>query len=242
MEWGALEVHGQTLSPLTPGLRRGLAAIAVLASVSFAASTTLFLYLTLRLILGRLTQPPEEPRAIESLPRSSHDTTEFTLGIEGIFTEGATESAFTRNKRRKAFSRLFTGPPPNQFLVLIYNLLLADMHQSLAFLLNAAWLNQDSITVSTPTCFAQGLLLSTGDLSSSIFITTIAVHTYLSVVRKRKPAQYLLYTVILCNWVFVYAISLLPIAATRNGADRGGFFVRAGAWVGSIPVPIEPFR
>jgi hypothetical protein len=44
----------------------------------------------------------------------------------------------------------------NQFIVLIYNLLLADLQQSLAFLLNAQWLAQDGIQVGTTTCWAQG--------------------------------------------------------------------------------------
>ena len=72
--------------------------------------------------------------------------------------------------------------PPNQFLILILNLLLADMHQGVAFLLNAEWLRRGAITVGTPTCFAQGLFISTGDLASSLFITAIAVHTYFSVI------------------------------------------------------------
>jgi hypothetical protein len=44
----------------------------------------------------------------------------------------------------------------NQFIILIYNLLLADLQQSLAFLLNAQWLVQDGIQVGTSTCWAQG--------------------------------------------------------------------------------------
>jgi hypothetical protein len=44
----------------------------------------------------------------------------------------------------------------NQFIILIYNLLLADLQQSLAFLLNAQWLAQDGIQVGTSTCWAQG--------------------------------------------------------------------------------------
>jgi len=44
----------------------------------------------------------------------------------------------------------------NQFVFLIYNLLLADIQQSMAFLLNARWLANDAIVVGTSTCWAQG--------------------------------------------------------------------------------------
>jgi hypothetical protein len=44
----------------------------------------------------------------------------------------------------------------NQFVFLIYNLVLADIQQSMAFLLNAKWLATNSIIVGTSTCWAQG--------------------------------------------------------------------------------------
>jgi hypothetical protein len=52
----------------------------------------------------------------------------------------------------------------NQFVILIWNLLLADIQQSMAFLLNAKWLMEDRIHVGTTACWAQGWFVSTGDL------------------------------------------------------------------------------
>lgn len=40
----------------------------------------------------------------------------------------------------------------NQFAILIFNLLIADIQQSLAFLLNIEWLRLDSVVVGTPIC------------------------------------------------------------------------------------------
>ncbi|PHH90787.1 hypothetical protein CDD83_2636 [Cordyceps sp. RAO-2017] len=231
MAWGELKADGQSLSPLTPDLRRGLIAITVLALVSFATSTILFLYLTYKLVVWRFLVPPEQKQQQGELERRpSHATSDFRLGIDGIFTDGDPSRLDVAVSRQEDRRRRSKTPPPNQFLVLIYNLLLADMHQSLAFLLNASWLRADGIMARTPTCFVQGMLVSTGDLSSSMFISTIAVHTYLSVVRNCRPSHRTFFAVILGNWAFVYAISLLPVAVTRNGAERGGFFVRAGAW------------
>jgi uncharacterized protein YggT (Ycf19 family) len=47
--------------------------------------------------------------------------------------------------------------PINQFLFLIYNLLLADIQQACAFLLNISALQNNAILVGTTTCFAQGV-------------------------------------------------------------------------------------
>lgn len=55
--------------------------------------------------------------------------------------------------------------PLNQFTVLILCLLVADIQQSLAFLLNVQWVTQDMIDVSSPTCWAQGWFVSTGEHS-----------------------------------------------------------------------------
>lgn len=44
----------------------------------------------------------------------------------------------------------------NQFVFLIYFLILSDVQQALGFLLNAHWLMRNSIDVGTSTCWAQG--------------------------------------------------------------------------------------
>jgi hypothetical protein len=43
-----------------------------------------------------------------------------------------------------------------QFLVLIFNLVWADIQQSVAFALNAVWVYQDAIQAESKTCLAQG--------------------------------------------------------------------------------------
>lgn len=44
----------------------------------------------------------------------------------------------------------------NQFLLLIYNLLLADIQQAMAFSLTAVYVAQDKVEVGTTTCWANG--------------------------------------------------------------------------------------
>jgi hypothetical protein len=149
------------------------------------------------------------------------------------FDDATTFNTFTTDRSNTQSSS--SSPPttrhPNQFLILILNLFLADTHLSTAFLVNFFWLRADAIRVDTVSCFAQGLLISIGGLAPSMFILLIAVHTYLTVVRGWTPPQRVLYGVVVATWALVYGVSLVPIAATRNGAAKGGFFVRAEAWV-----------
>ena len=50
----------------------------------------------------------------------------------------------------------------NQFVILIMNLLLADIQQSLGFLLNLEWVVGNKINIASPACKAQGWFVSAG--------------------------------------------------------------------------------
>lgn len=255
---GDLSSGGESLSPLPPPLRSGLTAITVLSCISFISAATLFIYLTYKIVAWQLFvreenedrfrfshrgEDEEENQPQPDVQRAGHEASasqhaaDFTLGIDGVFNSASREShdASTKGDANLAQD---PGPPirplkgaPNQFLILIYNLLIADLHQSIAFALNSTWINRNGIMVNTKTCWAQGFFISTGDLSSSMFITLIATHTFFSVVKGYRPSQRWLYSSIGLVWLFVYFISTLPIAITNNGRDHGGLYVRAGAWV-----------
>lgn len=118
--------------------------------------------------------------------------------------------------------------PTNQFLILIYNLLFADIQQAMAFLLNFDSLRYNSIRVGTTTCWAQGWFISTGDLASSIMITAIGVHTFLGVVKGYRPSPIIFWSALTSCWFFNYLLGAL--GPLLHGKD---FYVRAGAWVSS---------
>jgi hypothetical protein len=124
--------------------------------------------------------------------------------------------------RRKSGSRA----PINQFLVLIYNLVLADIQQAIAFLLNVSSLRHDAVESGTRTCWAQGWFVSTGDLASSVWIFAIAVHTFLGVVRGYRLPSTQFYSVIAVLWTFVYAMAIIGAAMHPND-----IYTRADAWV-----------
>lgn len=165
-----------SLSPLPAVLRRGLLAISFFGYLSFISSTSLWVYLTYKLIAWRI-----------------------------------------RGQAHKGY---------NQFVLLIYNLLMADIQQSISFLLSSRWLAENKINVETSTCWAEGWFLSTGDLASGVWILTIAIHTFFALVRGYKLPYPAFIALIFAVWSFVYAMAIIGILNHRSD-----FYVRAGAWV-----------
>jgi hypothetical protein len=218
--YSPLDEASGDLTPLPLVLRQGLTAIAVLSCLSFVLSTVVLVYLTVKLARWQLRNWRQSRNAASG---PATPTVDLALGLsEGLYMGEAA-------KRRRPPAR--KKPRLNQFLILLYNLLLADIHQAASFLLNAVWVGRDGIQVRTTTCWAQAWLIQTGDLASSFFITAIAVHTYLAVVWNYTPPQSAVYIVVVFLWAFNYVLIIIGIAITDNGREVGGFFVRATAWV-----------
>ena len=118
----------------------------------------------------------------------------------------------------------------NQFILLVYNLVIADIQQSLAFLLNSRWLIENKINVGTSTCWAQGWFVSTGDLASSVWIFAIGVHTFLALVKGYRVPSTIFYATIVAIWVFVYLLAIIGVVIHPHE-----LYVRAGAWVSQEP-------
>jgi hypothetical protein len=113
----------------------------------------------------------------------------------------------------------------NQYVILIYNLLLADLQQSIAFSISFHWLNTGSILAPTVPCFMQAWFLNIGDVASGFFVLAIAINTWLGVVKGYK-LPYLWFVVsILLIWLFALGLTIIGPAIY---GDR--FFTRAGSW------------
>lgn len=222
-----------SISPLPAILRHGLGAVTTFGFLSFFTSVVLFTYLTYKLIIWQILPPGvQEERPVSPEPESptSSDVNGF-LVPKSYYREEWPPPPPSPTKTKATFLSRIRKEPPNQFLILIYNLLFADIQQAIAFLLNVEWLTKDSIAVGTPTCWAQGWFVSVGDLASSVFIAAIAVHTYLGVVKDYRLPTWAFYLAVFCMWSFVYGVTLLGVIITDNGANDGGYYVRAGAWV-----------
>jgi len=113
----------------------------------------------------------------------------------------------------------------NQFIILIFNLLFADIQQSVAFLLNIQWLQHNAIQVGTTSCWAQAWFVSTGDLSSGLFTFAIAVHSLLDIVFDYRLGHKAFLSSIGFLWAMNYLLAIIGVVV--NGED---FYTRAGAW------------
>lgn len=224
--------RANTLTPLPETLRNGLVAISVFSLLSFILCTLLWSYLTYKLISWRIRWRSRARAVARNIPSPP---TIPVLDFQAGETGPPGESAKIIHRRNVEAIRKVESESPNQFLILIYNLFLADMHAAAAFLISTVWLSRDGIFIHTPACFVQGFFDSTGELASCCFITFIAIHTYLSVVKDYQPPQRTLYVAIICVWILAYLLPCLSILGTMNGREVEGFYTRAGVWVSVSP-------
>ncbi|KAI5782579.1 hypothetical protein EDC01DRAFT_751495 [Geopyxis carbonaria] len=116
----------------------------------------------------------------------------------------------------------------NQALILIFNLLLADLQQAVAFVLNFHWARHNAILAPSVTCSAQGWFVLMGDLSSGLFSLAIAAQTFGTVVYHWQP-RYRTFTIgVITIWLFSLVISMA--GPLRNTGPESYFFTRATAW------------
>jgi hypothetical protein len=122
------------------------------------------------------------------------------------------------------YYRIYVGT--NQYVLLIYSLLLGDMQQSLGFLFSVKWLQDGQILAPTNACFAQAWFIHIGDVSSGLWVLAIAVHTFFAVVKGCKLDFVPFCGVIVIVWMISVVLTL--IGPVTHPSD---FFVRAGNWV-----------
>lgn len=114
----------------------------------------------------------------------------------------------------------------NQYVILIYNLLLADLQQGLGFVVSFHWLRVNKIVAPTGACFFQGWFIHLGDVSSGFFVLAIAVHTWLGVVKGYK----IKYGMFVAGILGIWAVSIV-LTAIGPIIHQNDFFTRAGGWV-----------
>ncbi len=103
-------------------------------------------------------------------------------------------------------------PGSSQCVILILNLLLADLQQSLALTMSFHWLRLGSILAPSAACTLQGWLLHAGDLSSGFFVLLIALHTYLTTVRDGSIKTRWFFSAIGLVWLLSYALASFGVA------------------------------
>jgi hypothetical protein len=116
----------------------------------------------------------------------------------------------------------------NQYVLIILNLLIADLYQALAFMISWHWIGLGKIMAPTTACFTQAWFLHLGDVASGAFVLAIAAHTLCLIRLDYKLGYNGLVFSIIAIWVFAIAMTNIgPIAHQLE------YFTRAGAWVSS---------
>ena len=115
----------------------------------------------------------------------------------------------------------------NQYVILIFNLLIADLQQSVAFSISFHWLRINKIVAPTGACFVQAWFLQIGDVASGFFVLAIGIHTWLGVVKGYKLPYGWFVVAILSLWLFALFLTALGPAMHQER-----YFARAAAWVG----------
>lgn len=118
----------------------------------------------------------------------------------------------------------------HQVVILIFNLFLGDFLQSVGFGLNCLWLAQNKFVVGR-LCFVQGTLIQIGDLASSSFVVSIALHTFARIYLRRVLGRGLFVSCILFIWLGSLFTGIgLPWIARIHSPLPGHYFSLAGSW------------
>lgn len=120
----------------------------------------------------------------------------------------------------------------NQYIVLVYNLALADAQQCLGFIISLRWIATNSLHASDSFCFLQGIWLQIGDPMSGMFVLAIATYTSLHILLNYKIGHRVFVATVISLWVFGVLMVIIPISAVGRYV-----WLPAVAWVCSfIPV------
>lgn len=115
----------------------------------------------------------------------------------------------------------------NQYVVLIYNLLLVDLQQASAFLICLHWVTKGSVDFPSAACVLQGWWIQVADPGSGLFVLAIAIHT-IHIVMRGRQLQFKHFVMCLCGlWAFIIMLGLIPVGL--YGEDT--FIISEAGWV-----------
>lgn len=150
--------------------------------------------------------------------------------------EQAQQEEENKNKKKiPAYLASKLATKTNPFPLLVYNILLADMAEALAYALSLHWVLRDGIFAPSPTCWAQGWLGSTSHLATSLFLAATSVSTFFTLVLGRRVARGALYAAIGAIWAFVLLVNAAGVLRAERGvfttASGESYYMRANVWV-----------
>ncbi|KAL2833521.1 G protein-coupled glucose receptor regulating Gpa2-domain-containing protein [Aspergillus pseudoustus] len=158
----------------------------------------------------------------------------IAMGICGLISFIATLSLFLFLTYRFIFwSRYYKRPlVQNQYVVLIYNLLLADLQQATAFLMCLNWVAKGGVYYPSAACVLQGWWIQIADPGSGMFIIAIAMHTCAVVLRGRQLPYWAFVACIVGLWMFILVLGFIPVGLYGSQT----FVISEAGWCWISPV------
>lgn len=154
----------------------------------------------------------------------------IALGVTGILSTIASFSLliFLVPRYVSSKAKAQTENWKSASLLLIINLLIADLLQALAWgLMSFYWLNMNTLTALSRACLLQGFLINWADLASAFFVLSIALGTWWTLWMERCINYNKMQFMICVIWLFPLFISLLgPLTMSEYFTP-----VKSGAWV-----------
>ena len=124
----------------------------------------------------------------------------------------------------RRYYRSFIGR--NQYVLLVFNLTVADCIQGSGFVISFYWNSKGKIVNSSNWCFTQGFLVHLGDVSSGLFVFAIAMHTWLQLmVHKPIKTGHVIWASLGMWTIAVFLAIITPVLRGRQ------CMTRSGAWV-----------
>ena len=248
---GTLAQENDTLYSLDGRLHNGLVAVTVVSIISFVTTAALLGYLLSKLLIDatrnrcrrrrrQLRQSPGQTRSEISLDLSLSIPVQRQLEVVGQ-DNPVSRSHSTRSYNHQlqvanpAPERAPSKPVRNPFPFLIISILAAECHTALGMSLNLVWLLRDGIYVGTAACNLQGWLNSMGILYSSIAFICMATSNYLAIVWGFRARNTVISIVNFLAWLLTLGLVFGGIVSCNKGKQFGGWYVRADAWVCTIP-------
>jgi hypothetical protein len=154
----------------------------------------------------------------------------LALGVTGIFSTVSTFTllAFLVPRYVSSKAKAQTENWKSASLLLIINLLIADLLQALAWgMMSWYWITQDEISSETRACLLQGFLINWADLASAFFVFAIALGTWWTLWMEKMINYNKMQFMIIVLWLLPLSLSLVgPLTMSEYFTP-----VASGAWV-----------
>jgi hypothetical protein len=137
----------------------------------------------------------------------------FVMGVIAILSLSSTLGLLSFLTYRFIYWQRYYKRPlaQNQYVVLIYNLLLVDLQQAIAFLISLHWASRGSVHFGEAACYLQGWWIQTGDPGSGLFVLSIALHTGAVVLRGRQLPFNTFVLCVIGLWMFILILGFIPV-------------------------------